>query len=92
MAEEALILAAGKGTRMRPLTARRPKPLLPAGGAPFLEHQLRALAEQARTRRDSAAQLEVTFTVARRQADRANQAAALGGSLDIIPGGSCADR
>ncbi len=30
---------------MRPLTARLPKPLLPAGGAPFLEHQLRALAE-----------------------------------------------
>ena len=45
MAEEALILAAGKGTRMRPLTARLPKPLLPAGGAPFLEHQLRALAK-----------------------------------------------
>ncbi len=45
MAEQALILAAGKGTRMRPLTARLPKPLLPAGGAPFLEHQLRALAE-----------------------------------------------
>ena len=45
MAEQALILAAGKGTRMRPLTALLPKPLLPAGGAPFLEHQLRALAE-----------------------------------------------
>ena len=45
MAEQALILAAGRGTRMRPLTARLPKPLLPAGGAPFLEHQLHALAE-----------------------------------------------
>jgi bifunctional UDP-N-acetylglucosamine pyrophosphorylase/glucosamine-1-phosphate N-acetyltransferase len=45
LAEQALILAAGKGTRMHPLTARLPKPLLPAGGAPFLEHQLRALAE-----------------------------------------------
>ena len=45
MVEQALILAAGQGTRMRPLTARLPKPLLPAGGAPFLEHQLHALAE-----------------------------------------------
>ena len=45
MAEQALILAAGRGIRMRPLTARLPKPLLPAGGAPFLDHQLHALAE-----------------------------------------------
>ncbi len=45
MIEQALILAAGQGTRMRPLTARLPKPLLPAGGAPFLEHQLHALVE-----------------------------------------------
>ena len=45
MVEQALILAAGQGTRMRPLTARLPKPLLPAGGAPFLEHQLHALVE-----------------------------------------------
>ena len=32
-----LILAAGGGTRLRPLTADRPKPMLPVGGVPLLE-------------------------------------------------------
>lgn len=32
-----MILAAGEGTRMRPLTRYRPKPLLPFGGVPILE-------------------------------------------------------
>jgi mannose-1-phosphate guanylyltransferase len=38
---EAILLVGGKGTRLRPLTVSTPKPLLPAAGAPLLEHQLR---------------------------------------------------
>lgn len=34
---DAVILAGGFGTRLRPLTARTPKPLLGVGGRPFLE-------------------------------------------------------
>jgi len=42
---KALILAAGEGTRMRPLTSSMPKPLLPVAGRPFLEHTIMALKE-----------------------------------------------
>ena len=39
----AVVLAAGEGVRLRPLTANRPKPMLPAGTSPILEHVLNAL-------------------------------------------------
>ncbi|SFC40906.1 glucose-1-phosphate thymidylyltransferase [Halobiforma haloterrestris] len=34
----AIVLAAGEGKRLRPLTRHRPKPMLPAGTKPILEH------------------------------------------------------
>ena len=40
---EGVILAAGRGTRMRELTASTPKPLLEVQGRPILEWSLRAL-------------------------------------------------
>jgi dTDP-glucose pyrophosphorylase len=38
-----VILAAGKGTRLMPFSARHPKPLLPVLDRPLIEHQLEAL-------------------------------------------------
>jgi len=41
----AVILAGGEGTRLRPLTNTRPKPLLPVLGKPCVEYVIRSLAE-----------------------------------------------
>lgn len=41
-----VLMVGGKGTRLRPLTEKIPKPLLPIGGQPILEHVLRRLIAQ----------------------------------------------
>lgn len=41
---KAMILAAGRGQRMRPLTDAKPKPLLEAGGQPLIQHHIERLA------------------------------------------------
>lgn len=41
---KAMLLAAGEGRRMRPLTLATPKPLLPLGGRPMIEHTIAKLA------------------------------------------------
>lgn len=43
---QAVILAGGRGTRMRPLTDDRPKPMVEFHGRPFLEYMIEMLREQ----------------------------------------------
>src|SRR3954465_1371279 len=39
----AVVMAGGEGTRLRPMTANQPKPLLPVANRPIMEHVLRLL-------------------------------------------------
>jgi mannose-1-phosphate guanylyltransferase/phosphomannomutase len=41
---KAVVMAGGEGSRLRPLTIHRPKPLVPVGNRPLMEHILRHLA------------------------------------------------
>ena len=40
VAMKAILLAGGKGTRLRPLTIHTPKPIVPIFDRPFLHYQL----------------------------------------------------
>ncbi len=40
---KAVILAAGEGKRLRPITSSRPKPMIPLLGKPLLEHTILGL-------------------------------------------------
>ncbi len=46
---QTVVLAAGQGTRMRPLTDRRPKPTLPVAGRPLVEHAMDAAVDAGAT-------------------------------------------
>jgi mannose-1-phosphate guanylyltransferase/phosphomannomutase len=40
---KAVIMAGGEGTRLRPLTSNQPKPMIPLGNRPMMEHIVRLL-------------------------------------------------
>lgn len=50
MPDALMLFAAGKGTRMAPLTDRTPKPMIPVAGRPLIDHAL-ALARDGGARR-----------------------------------------
>ncbi|MFC3956970.1 bifunctional sugar-1-phosphate nucleotidylyltransferase/acetyltransferase [Halovivax cerinus] len=47
---QTVVLAAGKGTRMRPLTDRRPKPMVPVADRPLVAHTVDAAVEAGASR------------------------------------------
>ena len=50
VSDTAMVMAAGLGKRMRPLTSTRPKPMVSVAGKPLIDHALDSLAEAGVTR------------------------------------------
>ncbi len=71
---KAVVLAAGEGQRLRPLTFTRPKHLIEVGGKPLLEHLLLAIRE---------AGLREILLVVHYKAERIKQHFGDGSSLDV---------
>ena len=46
---KAIVMAGGFGTRLRPLTINTPKPMVPIGNLPMMEHVIGLLAEHGMT-------------------------------------------
>ena len=52
---KAILLAGGKGTRLRPLTVHTPKPIVPILNRPFLYYQIDLLGRCRKSTRSSSA-------------------------------------
>lgn len=72
--KRALILVGGYGTRLRPLTLSRPKPLVEFANKPILLHQIEALVEAGVTE----VILAVSYRADQMEQELANEAAKLG--------------
>jgi len=98
---QTVVLAAGRGTRMRPLTEERPKPLLPVAGRPLVGHTIEAAAAAGASRivlvvgyggdavrdriGDRAAGLPIEYAVQERQEGTADAVRAARDRLDDAP-------
>jgi len=98
---QTVVLAAGEGTRMRPLTVATPKPMVPAAGRPLLEHTLDRAADAGASRfvvvvgyeadqvrehfGDSHAGIDITYAEQTEQRGTADAVRAAAPELDDAP-------